>query len=192
MVIPKGLLPAELMERAFIAGGYAACPALATDMDLWVKVSDVGRTVDESRQETEAMQLGRTLILEHLEREFFPYEVQENTVTSNGDTIDGYPVSVMKVAVVNSPHLSHPIHIMVCGGSIQELLETFDISTHQIALSFGGVIKGPRWTPITERPVIIQSATGVSTQKTQERLEKIAARYGHSIRTFNQALQGVR
>jgi hypothetical protein len=182
LMIPKGLLPPDLEGSAFIAGGYAACPALATDIDLWVYVA--GESLADARDR----------ILLWLQTEMWPYETQEDNRPQLADsTIDGYSIISSKVAIVRSPHLSHPIHIMVCAGSIQELLETFDISTHQIALSFGGVIKGPRWTPITERPVIIRSATGISTQKTQERLGKIATRYGHSIpRTFNEALQGVR
>lgn len=34
--IPEGLLPPGVESRAFIAGGYAACPARATDIDVWV------------------------------------------------------------------------------------------------------------------------------------------------------------
>lgn len=177
-MIPKGLLPEDLMGCAFIAGGYAACPALASDIDVWVKVADsavAGSSAEEGTQETTTLQESRTRILAHLEEEFFPYEPQETTITSSGQNADGYPISVLKVAVVRSPHLSHPIHIMVYAGTIEELLGCFDISTHQIALSFGGVIKGSHWTPVTEPPRIIPGSTSVQTPA---RLEKIQARYG--------------
>lgn len=180
-MFPKGILPEDLMQSAFIAGGYAACPALASDLDLWVKVADSLHSESDAEDclaEGSILRLGRQVILDHLEAEFFPYEVQDTDITSTGQNADGYPISVLKVAIVRSPHLSHPIHIMVFAGSIEELLACFDISTHQIALSFGGVVKGPHWTPVTERPYVIPGSTSVQTPA---RLEKIAQRFSHSL-----------
>lgn len=35
-MIPDDLLPEKYRDQAFIAGGFAACPSLANDMDVWV------------------------------------------------------------------------------------------------------------------------------------------------------------
>jgi len=37
-MLPANLLPEPYQSTAFIAGGWAACPSLATDMDVWVPV----------------------------------------------------------------------------------------------------------------------------------------------------------
>lgn len=162
-MIPKGLLPPDLEGSAFIAGGYAACPALATDIDLWVYVA--GESLADARDR----------ILLWLQTEMWPYETQEdNRPQLAGSTIDGYSIISVKVAIVRSPHLSHPIHIMVVNQSPVDLLETFDISTHQVAIVFGNVLKGSRWTPITQPPIMLKN-----TPTTPYRMIKIAARYGH-------------
>ena len=53
------------------------------------------------------------------------------------------------------------------------LLQNFDVSTHQVALSSDGeLVKGPRWTPPTKPPVELRSGT-----LTSERMRKIERRY---------------
>lgn len=174
-MIPKELLPPDLMGSAFIAGGYAACPALASDLDVWVYVP---RGDDEA--DGEKLDATRGRILVWLETEMWPYELQDsNHLPEGAEVKEGvYPFHSQKVAVVRSPHWSHPVHIIVTTATPAELLEGFDISTHQIALVFGNVIKGSGWTPITERPKRLSGAFNVSTEA---RLEKIAARFGHSL-----------
>lgn len=165
-MLPKELLPSDLMNSAFIAGGYAACPALASDIDLWVMAppNQLGAT--------------RKTIINWLETEMWPYEVQEDQRLSvlGPAAAYGYDVIAGKVAIVKSPHMTHPIHIMVVDRSPAELLETFDISTHQVAIVFGNVVKGSGWTPVTVPPVMLRN-----TPTTPERMRKIAARYGHPV-----------
>lgn len=166
-MIPKGLLPPDLMDNAFIAGGYAACPALASDLDLWVYVP-----------QSQSLQAARTEILQWLESELWPFELQEDRRFNRlgPSASEGYDVIAGKVAIVKSPHMTHPIHIMVVDRSPAELLETFDISTHQVAIVFGNVIKGSEWTPVTVPPVMLKN-----TPTTPERMRKIAVRYGHPV-----------
>jgi hypothetical protein len=40
---------------------------------------------------------------------------------------------------------------------------------------YGAVIKGEHWTPVTAPPVVLRA-----TEKTGERMLKIAARFGHT------------
>jgi hypothetical protein len=175
-MIPKELLPAAMMGSAFIAGGYAACPALASDLDVWVYVARDGDIEDDGERLAQA----RADILAWLESEMWPFEAQDNNHRPEGATVaDGaYPFHSQKVAVVRSPHWSHPIHIIVTTATPAELLEGFDISTHQVAIVFGNVIKGSGWTPVTVPPVKLPGVFNVSTEA---RMRKIAARYGHPL-----------
>lgn len=166
-MIPKEILPPDLMNSAFISGGYAACPPLASDLDIWVYVNE----------NTESMTAARTRILAWLESEMWPYAEEDS------HTMCDYVVVARKVAVVRSPHWSHPVQIMVTTAGPAELLETFDISTHKVAIVFGNVIKGNGWTSITEPPRLLRAGHPASAA----RMEKIAARYGHSL-----AAQGTR
>jgi hypothetical protein len=163
---PKGILAPHREGNAFIAGGYAACPALAGDLDLWVWVDERKESLSHAREQ----------ILLWLEAELWPYEAQGGLQQVTNDQNPNYPVQSMKVALVRSPYWSHPVQIIVTTADPNALLETFDISTHQIAIVFGNVIKGSGWTPITETPRILRM-----TPTTPERLERIAARYGHSL-----------
>jgi hypothetical protein len=170
-MIPPTLLPEDLQQQAFIAGGYAACPALALDMDIWVRVNG-DETMHDAKQR----------IIDWLENTMWPYEAATTRLSSPGVILggrDGYDhldINVLKVATVKSVYLTHPYHIMVVNVDPATLIEAFDISTHQIALAWGNVIKGSGWTPITEPPRMLRR-----TPTTPERMEKIAARYGHAL-----------
>lgn len=82
-------------------------------------------------------------------------------------------IEIYKVAVVNTESLK--IHLMVTTArTIQDILDGFDVSTHQIAIGSNGyVVKGRGWTPITEAPVAL-----LNNPQTPERMERIARRYG--------------
>lgn len=158
-MFPPGLIPTEIEYRAFIAGGWAACPALATDMDVWVMADTTD--VDAYRQ----------MLLDHLRAErrysFLEQEPGEETIKYEGVTC-----TIRKVAIVYAG--GRPVHLMVTDGTLLAVLENFDISTHQIAITWNGeVVPGPDWTPITEPPRVLQNVN----DKTQARLEKICQRY---------------
>lgn len=159
-MIPKGLLPPDLMDCAFIAGGYAACPPLANDIDLWIYCKSEDQIPDI-----------RDRVLDWLDTQMFEFEPQASAVA---------PVRyeanfTHKAAIVRSKHLTHPIHILLTHLTPEQLLETFDISTHQVAIVFGNVIKGKGWTPVTVPPVELRN-----TVTTLARMLKLAARYGHA------------
>jgi hypothetical protein len=175
-MIPNTLLPEQYRADAFIAGGFAACPALASDIDVWIPVSP--GTCNAARDE----------ILQYLR------ETQDNFSEQDGDTsprgriqhnvalansqllstFEGYHMvlGLRRVATVNVVGASLPYHLIVVEGSLDDVLSSFDISTHQVALTPKGVVKGADWTSIFEPPVVI-------TEKytTPQRLEKIRARY---------------
>src|SRR3990167_5083266 len=52
LMILWNLVPKEWRSQAFIAGGYAACPALASDLDLWIFVDGGhGPSLSDARTE---------------------------------------------------------------------------------------------------------------------------------------------
>lgn len=165
--LPPNLLPRGMTRAAFIAGGYAACPDLATDIDVWVQV-DPATLYDAPLR-----------IVKHLhDHGFIPnVGIASTAETFVGDSM-GYEditANILKVAVVLRGN-QKPIHIMVTDAPPLMLLLNFDISTHQIAFTDSGTIRGPYWTPLDGPPVIIKNHT---TSKTQERFQKISARYAH-------------
>ena len=175
-MLPRDLLPSQFQHKAFIAGGYAACPALANDIDVWIPVYPI-----ESRNPWEELVLTRKQILIHLEfariHRGFNVEEQDGDETVRAtlrSTFEGYclPLPIRRAAAVQIPGASLPYHLVLVAGDIDEVLSSFDISTHQIALTEYGVVKGEHWTPLWEPPVIIQHKF-----TTTARIEKIRARY---------------
>ena len=160
------LLPASIRSQAFIAGGFAACPALASDIDLWVSSKNL--FADRLDILAWLQQWGASFV-EHplpLVPALTEVDYQESYL-SNG-------TPVLKVATVTVPHHSKPVHIMVVMGDVNLTLAGFDISTHQVALTDNGVVLGPQWTSILVPPVML-----LETANTRARLDKIARRYGH-------------
>lgn len=164
-MIPRDLLPEGAFY--FIAGGWAACPSLATDKDVWVTYPR-GTNLVAARQH----------ILDHLKETGYWYtEEQDGRTETVNDGYAGIEVNILKVAVVN---FVVPIHILVTDAMAHEVLQGFDVSTHQIVLlSDGGIQYGPDWTPITVPPIKLKN-----TPTTDARMRKIAARYGHSVEAF--------
>ena len=147
-----------------MAGGWAACPSLAEDQDIWIL--EPIRDLMNVREE----------ILVHLAQQGFDHtEEGQNQVNT------GYPPSfgIIKVAEVRPSDRSHPIHLLLTSSATpEELIAGFDVSTHQIAITHTGhVVRGVNWTSITVPPVVISINKGKPT--TPQRLRKIAQRYGH-------------
>lgn len=157
-MIPNDLLPPG--TRAFIAGGYAACPALATDMDVWVQVYSEG--------EIEPM---RARLLDHFRTSAIPYT--EETGTNENYGLDTRRTVTAKCAKV---YRRIPIHVLVTTGGVAAVLDSFDISTHMVALTPWGVQRGADYTPITETPRVLRQ-----TPTTPARLLKICTRYGLTV-----------
>jgi hypothetical protein len=166
-MIPSYLLPEG--TPYFVAGGWAACPALATDMDIWVRSQYPARL--------------RTEILEHFKEKLFVDEYEELADARATEEVIPYGDALtIKVATVTLG--SSVFHILVTSGSILEVLDSFDVSTHQVAITDSGiVVRGHSWTPVTEPPVKLKH-----TSTTDERMAKIAARYGHALPAVDEVI----
>lgn len=149
-----------------IAGGYAACPGLATDCDVWVFLQGFGGGDAEDF---------RVQILSNLKEwsSFwgFAFTPEANDPDRPTEFYDlGNDILCWKVAKLDDGR-----HIILTDArDAAHLLENFDISTHQCALtSDGEFIKGSQWTPIDVPPVMLRD-----TPNTRDRMQKIEARYG--------------
>lgn len=168
-MIPKNLLPEGCYT--FIAGGWAACPALADDMDVWVSLKQSAYSIRKL-----GIEKARTAILAHLQQQIFSYwtvEEQDDSRQTEA-VVAGYEINVniRKVAKVTSYEWHQPIHVIVTDASVYQVLEGFDISTHQIAITDNGIVLGEEWTSVTEEPIVLHMST-----QTPARLEKIRNRY---------------
>lgn len=175
-MLPPNLLPACYTDKAFIAGGYAACPALANDIDVWIPV-DTGAAANP----WDEVWTARRRLLDHLTAEGFTHTPEDNDGSPRDrnrlivrSTFEGYnlPLPIYRVATVQVVGGSLPYHLIAVGTDLDEVLSSFDISTHQIALTTKGVVRGEHWTPTWEPPRVI-----TAKYTTLARLEKIRNRY---------------
>jgi hypothetical protein len=164
-MIPCGLFPDEIAMRTYIAGGWAACPALAGDMDLWV-------LCPEGRLEQERLKL--LGILQTHEG----VEAVEDVQRETGHDYDGIVHQIRKVAKIE--YNGTKIHLMVTDApDVFALLDGFDITTHCVAIDpFGMVIRG-RYFSAVNQPV--HSVDGNSNEKSQSRWERIRDRFAPFI-----------
>lgn len=156
-LIPKNLLPDGY--KWCIAGGWAACPALASDQDVWVY-----------DRFSAAQDMG--VLLSHLALQGFHFSTDMKDQAKTDDSYGDERTEIYKVAVVeNKPN----IHLMLTNApSIMDILNGFDVSTHQVAIaSEGFIVKGNGWTPVSECPVML-----LNNPQTPARLAKIQERYG--------------
>lgn len=162
-MIPKSIV---IDYRYVVAGGWAACPALATDRDVWVMCP-----ANEDPGEV------RAKLLQNLSEGEYRYDYTEE----DEDRLDlqGYTglYQVLKVAKIRMDAWGgQDIHLLVTtADSALELVDAFDVSTHAVAIyDDGKIVRGTQWTPITEPPVMLRD-----TPTTAKRMAKIARRYGH-------------
>ena len=161
-MVPFNLLPAEMRLRAFIVGGWAACPALAGDLDVFVLCAK-GAAISAIALDTE-----RRDIITHLATSSFEYECEDTMIYEHA-------FNIRKVARVTTGAYPN-IHLCLANTSnIQAVLAGFDVSTHQVAIDcYGHVIRGKDWTPVHVPPRAL-----LNTSNTPERMARIAARFGH-------------
>lgn len=158
-MVPKNLLPSD--TRYVVAGGWAICPALATDMDLFV-LAGQHADLQEVRQE----------LLDHFKAEGFNYVEEQETREFVG--YDGL-IGIGKVAKVESAYMGGKmIHVLVASTTIaEEVLNSFDLSICMVGIMDDGkVITSAYWTPPTERPAVVKD-----TPTTQARLNKYLERF---------------
>lgn len=165
MICLSDLIPAGL--DWCIAGGYAACPALARDIDVWIY--NIASEDLESQRDLLAQELSRVYRCA-----FVP-----STETRASSSYLQDKISILKVGEVIQ---RKPIHLIVTdAGRPMDILCGFDVSTHAVAtLPNGDVVVHPLYTHPGQPPIAL-----ASNEKTPERLARIAARFGHSEVTPN-------
>lgn len=171
------ILSGDYAERAVIAGGFAACPALASDIDVWVLDCN-----DPEQAREDIIGCWKTLgrlgcggMLSKITIE------EDNHVRVDGSEHSaGYGKSlewnIVRVGIVELMNASKPFHVLTTDCEDATLLvDTFDISTHAIALypATMRVVKGNKWTAINVPPVKLRD-----TPTTAARLQKLCTRYG--------------
>ena len=148
-----------------IAGGWAACPQLANDQDVWIFVHSQS---DDDEHVFDFLGAQRANMLT-----MFPAITPESSLMGAGagdDTVYGdLGIGIIKVGRLGYRHV-----LLTDAQDIPMLLSSFDISTHQCAITSDMVfIAGPQWTSIYVYPHILRD-TG---EKTRERVQKITQRY---------------
>lgn len=169
-MFPTNLLPEAYREQWCVAGGWAACPPLATDMDVWV----YGLPTDQ-------LDVIRAELLAHLSalrtsRPRGPYfETGEDVRSAEGYD---HPCTIKKVAMVFQSFPAKPIHLMVTDASCPgEIVNGFDVSTHAVAIGHNGMVHTHcEYTAPHLPPVQLKE-----TENTPARMAKIAARFGHTV-----------
>jgi hypothetical protein len=141
-VIPANLLPEPYRQSFCIAGGYAACPALAKDQDVWVYGIPTAQ-LSAVRQEL-LVHLSQQTVSPRSRRAFSVYPAED---TRTAESYCQEFIQIKKVAAdIYRPGAGHhqkQIHLMVTDAQNPgAILEGFDISTHQVALGPGGEV----WT----------------------------------------------
>ncbi len=179
-MIPHNLFPAG--TKWCIAGGYAACPALATDIDVWVyDVKEIARGDIGYRRAELIAYVEQWVASQNINRPIWPerryrFETQEQTETMMA--YDQLVNHIEKVGVLYSPRSAgvKPIHLMVTTAyDPGSLISGFDVSTHAVAIDHDGRLwKHALWTAPHQPPAVIQV-----NAKTQERYQRICKRFGH-------------
>lgn len=166
--------------RLFVAGGYAAAPEHAADLDLWVLV--------KGEEEVEGVR--------EWVQNYWPLEAESYGIVPPGQDEyeevpaedepdpDGEGWSKRGVHIIGhiyqQPGLPTIQLLTFTADSVTSLLGDFDISTHQVAVD---VIEGvrhvtPTTTSVEELPRVVRWTTPKSTMK---RLVRLLVRYGHRV-----------
>lgn len=139
-------------RKWWIAGGWAACPQLASDQDVWIAAKpneDIGE------------------VAQKLQGAFSEIDT-DDALANDAEGYEDLGIDVVRVGSLDNRH------IMVTNvEDIKMFLDAFDISTHQCAItSEMEFVKGHQFTPITAAPIQLRDHT-----KTPSRMRKIAERY---------------
>lgn len=135
-----------------VAGGWAACPQLASDQDVWIFALP-GENLEVVKSEILAAQM----------------DIEDDQVsTADAEAYENLGVDIIRVGKLDNRHI-----MVTDAQDIEMLLDCFDVSTHQCAVTSNlEFVKGHGWTPITVSPVSLRETTN-----TLARLKKISERY---------------
>jgi hypothetical protein len=182
----KALAPEDLQEKLVVAGGYLADPCKACDIDLWLLA---GR----EREDQDAIM---TEVHNHLAPTPFDPEMKREgyrtyQVHPFGEIPREYEDSLRAkkiyfVGTFQKEGWPLPVQFFVTPyNDVQDLLEDFDISTHQVAQRLalapgeGPQLFLPRWLTTTSAVTVAPRVTNWTTPSTTlARLEKLCRRYG--------------
>lgn len=164
----RNLVPPDLHVRTFIAGGFAANPNKANDIDLWIVGDEPHPDVAEK-------------ILRHLGNNGHDITVRNFPFYTDVQLTPGRTVW-FRVCDVNDFYSNGkrmPVQIMATTyHDVDELLAYFDLSPHKkaIAISDGLEIIGRGFTTPDEQPRATRFDTPHSTLR---RYFRLCERYGH-------------
>ncbi len=157
-MIPEGLVPGGF--DWMVAGGWAVCPALASDKDVFV-------LIDRNTDDSESV---RALILAGLKNYGFDFE-EEGGIEEEIHRLQ-YGALVLRVAKVD--YHGQTLHVLIgLGPNPEDILNTFDLSICQIGImSDGTLVRGDDVTPISAPIKIVRD-----TPTTAARLAKYQQRF---------------
>ncbi len=158
----RNIIEYEVGTEWCVAGGFAANPVLADDIDVWVTGVDVEDHLVIARS------LARDLALAYGPR----FEEQMDMGSYLGDDF-----ATLRVGKVNRKNIEQglkDVHIIITNAGVQEMVNSFDVSTHACAITAEGrIVKAPEWTMPTLAPTRMRT-----TSTTEERMVKICKRFG--------------
>lgn len=169
-VIDSGLL--NHYPDWFVAGGYAADPVLANDIDIWIQAEDSYAAADNHAKLHEFLAIAG-FQFEPMDVGAAPRFVDTGRPHAPGETDFVVVFAVATITAWRSIQFSKPVHLSITNGTAAEILAGFDISTHALALLPNGKFAySDSWTPKTVDPVILRD-----TPSTPARFVKISSRY---------------
>jgi len=173
------LVPEGLHSRLAIAGGYAADPEKAEDIDLWVlevRPAEFDRIEQEIREHLAAQ-----------DRMGTPVGIPART-PGNPEMYDEHEGNFRVVAIQAVEDHIHPFGqlirrvqiIITAQPTLRALVNTFDVSTHAIGYmlldsEFEGFSCAEDYTSVHCQPRVLKFDR---PEQTLPRIKKIAARYG--------------
>lgn len=163
-MIPAGLIPESY--KWCVAGGFAACPALARDIDVWVY------GIAPEQVETTQQQLQHQIATGPCGHGFASSDERLSSSSYSQEFIQ-----ILKVGDVHwNGNRKHHV-IVTDANSPESILDGFDLSTHAVAIMPDGkVVTHPLWTAPHVLPQVMRSDAN-----TPARLVRVAARFGHPI-----------
>ncbi len=162
-MIPASLLP--IGSEWMVAGGWAVCPALASDMDVFVLKDNRDSEADV-----------RMILLAHLRHGKFDFE--ELTDERSEDSPGECDSLIRKVAKVN--YNGNTVHVLLGLSPFPEdILNTFDLSICQVGIMWDGtIVKGENYTSPAQ-PLKIVKQTPTTDERARKYNERFKLRKGH-------------
>lgn len=155
---------------AFIAGGFAVSPALAGDIDVFIQVTP---SVHEGN-----LPRVRQHVLAYLVDQYGLDMVKpegDHSGVRNYERNDEYQTifETMKVARVIFGGLDY--HVLLTTGSIEDVLDSFDLSIAQVAIDeLGSIHKGHDWTE-PWAPIVVVKDTPTTYARMLKYMERFHA-----------------